>query len=388
MHLNALATRNVTRNKFRTAATIVGVAVAVVAFILLRTVVSTWSRGAEDAAQDRIAIRHKVGFVMPLPIRYLQDVRQIEGVESAVNMNWFGAKHATREREFFANMATDPKAFLDVYREVDLPAAQAEAWIQNRKGAVVGRLLAKKFGWKVGDRVKLRGTIYPGDWDFEISGIFDSDKRSVDLSSFLFHYDYLNQELDPRLRDWIGWVAARVSGAGKAATVSRAIDAHFEDSEVQTISMSERALSNSFMGMFGAILGAMDIVSIVILLIMMLILGNTVAMGVRERTHEYGVLRAMGFMPRHLVRFILGEAATIGILGGVLGLLLSYPIVEQGIGRFLEENMRGFFPFFRIQATTAIMAIVFSVCLGIVAAVIPAYRASKLDVVDSLRTTG
>jgi putative ABC transport system permease protein len=121
---------------------------------------------------------------------------------------------------------------------------------------------------------------------------------------------------------------------------------------------------------------------------MMLIRGNTVAMGVRERTHEYGVLRAMGFMPHHLVRFILGEAATIGILGGALGLLLSYPIVEQGIGRFLEENMRGFFPYFRIQGMTAITAMVCAVCLGIAAAAIPAYRASKLDVVDSLRTTG
>ncbi len=388
MHLNALATRNVTRNKFRTVATILGVAVAIVAFVLLRTVISAWSQGADYAAQDRIATRHKVSFIMPLPIRYLREIREIEGIESAVNMNWFGGKHPIREEEFFANMATDPKEFLNVYNEIELGPGQAENWAQNRKGAIVGRVLAKKFGWKVGDRVKLRGTIFPGDWDFEIEGIFDSQKRSVDLSTFFFHYDYLNDNIDPRMKDQIGWVTARVSGAGKAASVSQAIDAHFEESDVQTISMSERALNNSFMGMFGAILGAMDIVSIVILLIMMLILGNTVAMGVRERTHEYGVLRAIGFMPRHLVRFVLGEAATIGSLGGALGLLLSYPIVEQGIGRFLEENMRGFFPYFRIHPTTAIMAIVFAALLGIAAAVVPAYRASKLDVIDALRTVG
>jgi putative ABC transport system permease protein len=132
----------------------------------------------------------------------------------------------------------------------------------------------------------------------------------------------------------------------------------------------------------------MDIVSIVILLIMMLILGNTVAMGVRERTNEYGVLRAIGFLPRHLVQFVLGEAATIGALGGIVGLLISYPIVEKGVGRFLEENMRGFFPYFRIDPSTAVQAVLFAILLGLIAAAIPAYNASKLNVIDSLRRVG
>jgi putative ABC transport system permease protein len=152
--------------------------------------------------------------------------------------------------------------------------------------------------------------------------------------------------------------------------------------------MSEKALNNSFMGMFSAILNAMDLVSIVILLIMMLILGNTVAMGVRERTHEYGVLRAIGFLPRHLAAFVLGEAATIGVLGGALGMLISYPIVEKGIGRFLEEQMQGFFPVFQITNATMIQAFVFAALLGVLAAAIPAYRASKLDVIDALRRVG
>jgi putative ABC transport system permease protein len=142
------------------------------------------------------------------------------------------------------------------------------------------------------------------------------------------------------------------------------------------------------MGMFAAVLGAMDLVSIVILLIMMLILGNTVAMGVRERTHEYGVLRAIGFLPRHLASFVLGEAAAIGALGGGLGLLLSYPVVEKGLGRFLEENMSGFFPVFRIDTSTTIQAFVFATLLGLIAAAIPAYRTSKLNVIDALRRVG
>jgi putative ABC transport system permease protein len=388
MQLSSLATRNVLRNRFRTIATVVGVAVAILAFVLLRTVVTSWSEGAEYAAKDRIGTRHKVSFIMTLPLRYVAEVEQTAGVKRAMGSTWFGAKHPTQENEFFATLAVQSKAFFEVYDEIQVPPEQREGWMQTRNGAIVGRVLAKKFGWKVGDRVQLRGTIYPGDWDFQISGIYDSQRRSVDLSTFFFHYDYMNDSVDPRMRDQIGWISARVDTADHAAQISQQIDAHFDERDIQTVSMSEKALNNSFMGMFSAILGAMDVVSLVILLIMMLILGNTVAMGVRERTHEYGVLRAIGFLPRHLAGFVLGEAATIGALGGTLGLIISYPVVEKGIGRFLEENMRGFFPVFRIDPNTTIQAFGFAALLGVLAAAIPAYRASKLDVIDALRRVG
>jgi len=388
VNLSAMATRNVLRNVFRTSATVLGVSVAILAFVLLRTVITAWSEGAEYAAQDRLATRHKVSFIMPLPQRYVEEVREIPGVRNAMGMQWFGAKHPTREEEFFATMAVEPERLFDIYTEMKVPQDQIESWKQNRKGAIVGRVLAKKFGWKVGDRIKLRGTIFPGDWEFEISGTYDSDRRSIDLSSFFFHYDYLNESIPERRRDQIGWVAASIDDASQGPAISKAIDAHFEERDIQTLSMSEKALNNSFMGMFTAILSAMDLVSVVILLIMMLILGNTVAMGVRERTHEYGVLRAIGFLPRHLVAFVLGEAATIGVIGGVVGLGLSYPIVEGGVGRFLEENMRGFFPYFRIDSSTAVLALVFATILGLLAAAIPAYNASKLNVIDSLRRVG
>jgi putative ABC transport system permease protein len=388
MQLASLATRNILRNRFRTIATMLGVAVAILAFVLLRTVVTAWTEAAEYAAKDRIGTRHKVSIIMTVPLRYVDEVEKTAGVKRAIGANWFGAKHPTRENEFFATIAVQSKPFFEVYDEIKVPAEQRESWLQNRKGAIVGRVLAKKFGWNVGDRIKLRGTIYPGDWDFEISGIYDSERRSIDLATFFFHYDYLNESLPERQRDQVGWIAARIDNADQSAQVSQQIDRHFEERDIQTISMSEKALNNSFMGMFSAILGAMDIVSIVILLIMMLILGNTVAMGVRERTHEYGVLRAIGFLPRHLASFVLGEAITIGALGGILGLLISYPIVEKGFGRYLEENMQGFFPVFRIDSSTTIQAFVFASLLGLMAAAIPAYRASKLDVIDALRRVG
>jgi putative ABC transport system permease protein len=388
MHIAALAVRNVARNKLRTALTILGVAVAILAFVLLRTVLSAWTSGVNHAAKDRIGTRHKVSMIMPLPIKYVQEIRETPGVKNAALASWFGGKHPTRESEFFATIAVDAKTFLDVFDEVKVPPDQVERWMANRRGALIGDNLAKKFGWKVGQKVRLTGTIYPGDWEFEISGVYTSLRPTVDRATFWFHWDYLNESVDQRSKDLVGWVVSRIDDPSRAADISKTIDAHFEERDTQTLSMSERALNTSFLGMISAILKAVDVISIVILLIMVLILGNTIAMGVRERTHEYGVLRAIGFLPRHIVTFVIGEAITVGVLGGVVGLLISYPIVEQGFGRFLEENMSGFFPYFRIEAPTLVAALVLSLLLGAVGAILPAYRASKLDVVDSLRRVG
>jgi putative ABC transport system permease protein len=381
--------RNQRRSKTRTLLTIAAVMVAVVTFVLLRTVLSAWTAAADHAAKDRVGTRHKVSFIMPMPRRYVQEVQQIPGVQKTASANWFGGKDPKHESDFFATIAVEPKDFLEVYDEIVVPEEQKQAWFGNRRGAIVGDSLAKNFGWKVGDRLTLTGTIFPGDWEFEVVGIYTAARRSVDRATLYFHYDYLNE--DPRSQathDQVGWIVSRVDDPGRSAEIAKAIDAKFEERDIQTLSMSERAMNASFIGMISAVLEAMDLVSLVILAIMALILGNTVAMGVRERTHEYGVLRAIGFLPKHLAWFVLGEAVTVSTLGGVLGILVSYPFVEQGIGRFLEENMGGFFPFFRIDPATVVMAFVLSAVVGAVAAAVPAYNASRLHVVDALRRTG
>jgi putative ABC transport system permease protein len=338
-----------------------------------------------------VGTRHKVSFIMPLPKRYLEEIKQIPGVKGAAGANWFGAKDPNHETEFFGSFAVDPEEYLEVYDEILIPPEQREAWFQNRTGAVVGDALAKKMGWKVGDRVTLKGTIYPGDWEFQISGIYTAVRKSVDRSSFMFHYDYLNDSqavANANSKDLVGWIVSRIDDPSRAAEISKTIDARFEERDQQTLSMSERAMNTSFIGMISAILKAVDVVSLVILFIMVLILGNTVAMGVRERTHEYGVLRAIGFLPKHLAAFVVGEAVTVSVAGGVLGVMISYPFVQEGLGRFLEENMGAFFPFFRIDPTTIVWALVLAMFLGAVAAALPAYNASRLKVIEALRRTG
>ncbi|MDQ2644436.1 MAG: FtsX-like permease family protein [Myxococcota bacterium] len=388
MRLATIAIKNVARNRLRTLLTSLGVAAGLIMFIALRTMNWSWTAAEQQSASDRIGVRHKITFIMPLPLRYAEEIRNTPGVTAITYANWFGAKDPKNESDFFATIAVEPADLLNVYREIEAPPEQVEAWKQDRRGALVGDALAKKKGWKVGDKVTLRGTIYPGDWEFHIAGIYTSKRASVDRSTLWFHWKYLNDSLPQQRRDKIGWVVARVADPGQSAAICRAIDQKFSERDVQTLSMSERAMQASFLGMLSAILRAIDVVSVVILLIMMLILGNTIAMGVRDRTGEYGVLRAIGFVPRHIVIFVVGESLVIGLLGGLIGVGLSYPLVQNGLGRFLEENMGAIFPYFRVQPSLAALSMGLALGASLLASAIPAYRASKLKVVDSLRRVG
>lgn len=388
MGLVTIAVRNIGRNKLRTVLTLLGVTVAVMFFIILRTVIWSWTAATEQAAQDRIGTRHKVSFIMQLPRRYLEEVRQVPGVKQVAGASWFGAKDPKKEEEFFSSIAVDPDDFLQVYDEIKLPAAQREAWIQDRQGAIIGDALAKQKGWKVGDKIVLGGTIYPGDWEFHVSGIYTADRATVDRATLWFHYKYLNESQPPRLQDQVGWIMARVQDPSRAAEVARAIDQKFDSRDMQTLSMSERALQASFLGMLSAILAAIEIVSYVMMAIMGLILGNTIAMGVRERTHEYGVLRAIGFLPKHIVTFILGEGVVMGVLGGLIGIVVGYAFVTGFFGPLLEENMGAFFPFFRVSPGVAGAAFGLAVLLGLLAAILPARSAAKLEVIGALRRIG
>jgi putative ABC transport system permease protein len=388
MTLGSIAARNIGRNKLRTTLTVTVVAIATLFFILLRTVVWSWTSASEFSKKDRIATRHKVSFVMQLPKRYAEEIAAVPGVTAVAWANWFGAKDPKNEQDFFATIATDPKTLLDVYSEIKTSEAEKQAWFEDRQGALVGDALAKKKGWKIGDKVTLTGSIYPGDWTFNVRGIYTTTTTNVDRSTLWFHWTYLNESLPPRQKDMVGWIMTNIADSSQSGRISKEIDAKFENRDLQTITMSEAALNQSFLGMFSAVLKAIDIVSVVITLIMALIVGNTIAMGVRERTNEYGVLRAIGFLPSHIARFILVEGVVIGVLGGLIGVLLGYPVVNGGMGRLIEENMGNMFPQFRVQPTVAAFAFGLATLLGLVAAILPARQASRLQVVEALRRVG
>lgn len=388
LSLFLIAARNLKRSWFRTIFTVLGAAVALMAFVMIRTILWSWNAAAEYAATDRIATRHKVSFIMQLPKRYIDDVRGVPGVKAATHANWFGARIPTKPDEFFANMAVDEKTMLEVIDEAVVDPASKQRWLEDKKGALVGDVLAKKMGWKVGDKVILEGTIYPGDWEFNISGIYTATRKSLDRSQFWFHWDYMNDSLPAGRKDEIGWIMARIANSSESGNISKAVDTMFDDRDVQTATMSERAMNASFMAGFSTILTALDFVSVIILGIMLLILGNTIAMGVRERTREYAVLRAIGFEPWHIRFFVIAEAVALGVIAGLAGIGISYPFINNVMGRALEENMGAMFPYFKVDPTTAGLSVVIAIVLAVSASLIPSIQAGRVSVIEALRRVG
>jgi putative ABC transport system permease protein len=383
--LTGLAIRNLTRNKFRVALTIVGVSIAIVAFLLLRTVNWAWTSAGAFAAKDRVVTRHKVTFVMSLPKRYVTDVAASPHVTQTTWANWFGAKDPKHDREFFSTLAVDNTTYFKVYNELSVPPDQLETFQHDKQGAIVGDVLAKKLGWKVGDKVPLESGIYPGDWQFNIDGIYQATGRSVDRSTLLFHWDYMNDALPEARRDQVGWIVSRVDDPTRAADVGVALDKVFDTRETPTLSQDEHSFNTSFLAMFASIIRAMDVVSAVILVIMTLILGNTIAMGARERTGEYGVLRAIGFLPGHVALWVVAESFVMGVIGGAIGAMLAWPFINLLVGKVIEENMGSYFPYFHLEAGSVVVGVCLAAFLGAAAAALPAWQASKMHVVDAVR---
>ncbi|MEK7865512.1 MAG: ABC transporter permease, partial [Planctomycetota bacterium] len=273
MSIPGLAARNLFRNKLRSFLTVSGVVVAVLAFVLLRTVIWAWTAQTEDTAVDRIVTRHKVTFVMELPMSHFDEIRSMKEVRCATFQNWFGGKDPNHDQEFFATIACDEKTLFEVYDDIVTPPDQRKAFLEDKQGALVGEKLMQRMGWKLGQTIMLQSQIYPGDWEFHIAGVYQATRKAVDPAQVFFHWDLLNERRPERIKNHIGWIVSRVGKGASAARTSLAIDAHFDALDVQTLSQDEHAFQQSFLAMFSAVLTALDTVSLVILGIMMLILG-------------------------------------------------------------------------------------------------------------------
>ncbi len=391
LHLThwTLVRRTLTRSPFRTTWTLLGVAIAVIAFVALRTVLDAWSAGAEYAAKDRLSTRHKVSYGLPLPKRYVDDIAaRVRGVKKVTYCDWFGGRWAKAPSLFFANLACAVDAF-EVYPELAVDAHALAEWKRDKQGAIIGDVLAKQLGVRVGDRMTLLGSFYPGDWELHIVGLYTARARSaVDRSTLFFRWDYKNERVPERQRDLVGWIFTRLDDAAASGRVSRAIDALFAERDVRTTTASEQAANHALLGGVSAVLAALDLVSIIVLTIMMLVLGNTMAMGVRERTSEYGILVAFGFRAWHVRGLIMAEAISLSMIGGVLGLALAYPLVRCVLGKWLEINMGKFFPAVHIAPRTLLAGAALPLLLGALTGWLSALRLRRVSVIDTLRRSG
>jgi len=385
MFILKLIIRNAFRHKLRSVLTVVGVAIAILAFGLLRTLVGLWYLGVESSSATRLVTRNSISLVFPLPISYKDRIRQIPGVQEVSWGNWFGGIYIT-EKNFFANFAVEPKSYLALYPEFVLPPAERDAFIRDRKGAVAGRKLAAKYGWRVGDSIVLRGTIFPGQWQFVLRGIYRGAQKSTDETQFFFQWDYLNETMKktvPRRADQTGFYMIGVTNPDLAAEASQAIDKTFRNSLAETLTETERAFQMGFVSMTEAIMIAIQIVSYVVIVIIMVVAANTMAMTARERIAEYATMKTLGFGGGHIAGVVFGESLTIALTGGVLGVLLTFPAAH-----LIETELSQFFPVFHIKPLTIYLDLAAAATVGTVAGIFPTWRGATIRIADGLRRIG
>ncbi|HYE34433.1 ABC transporter permease [Methylocaldum sp.] len=380
-----LAFRNLFRHKLRTGLTALGIVIAIIAFALLRTVVDAWYAGAEATSANRLITRNAISLMFPLPISYGNRIRQIEGITGLSYSNWFGGVYID-ERNFFPQFAIEPKTYLELYPEFILPEAEKSAFIKDRKGVIAGRKLAEKYGWKIGDVIPLRGTIYSGSWSFVLRGIYRGAEKKTDETIFFFHWDNLNETLkktDSSRAERVGVYILRIDRAERAAELSEAVDRLFENSLAETLTETEKAFQLGFVAMTEAIVVAIKIVSFVVIAIIMAVMANTMAMSARERQREYATLKAVGFGSRYLLGLIVGESLALSIISGILGILAAFPATD-----FLAAKFGTLFPVFEVSAQTIELALLASCLIGLAAAVFPAWRVITFPVSEGLRSIG
>jgi len=382
MKFAAVVLSNFKRHKLRTILTILSIMVAFILFAYLAAIRNAFSFGASVAGANRLVVRHRVTLIQPLPQSYERRIEQIPGVADATQQAWFGGLYQDKQTSW-GQIAVVPDEFLAMYPEFILPPEQKQAFIKTRTGAIVGRKTAERYGWKIGDRIPFAATFMQpktggNTWTFDLVGIFDGQYPDTDTSSFYFRHDYMDENRAFG-KGLTGWYAIRVKDPKDAERVATAIDAEFANSPAETKAETEKAFIKGFaeqMGNIGAIVQA--ILSAVFFTIL-LVAGNTMAQAVRERTGELGVMKAIGFTDAQVLTFVLAESLMIAIIGGAAGIALGWFLVSQG------DPTGGALPVFIFSPDARIAAVVFMLLLGLIAGVLPAVQAMRLNAVDALR---
>jgi putative ABC transport system permease protein len=378
-----LVWRNLLRRKVRTIFTVLSIFTAFVLFGVLMALRAAFSMGIELAGADRLMVLNKISLIMPLPESYGGRVRAIEGVTDVTHANWFGGYYR-ETRNAFANMAVDPESWLRMYPEFQLPEEQKKAWLADRQGAIVGADTARRFGWKVGDRVPLEATIFRRPdgraWEFNIDGIYDSPVKGTDKTQLFFHYDYLSEVLrDVGMSGQVGWYVIKVADPDRSPEIAKKVDAMFTNSPAETKTDSEKAFVAGFAKQIGNVGLITQLVAAAAILMILLITANTMAQSIRERTGELAVLKTLGFGDGRVLSMVLLESCFIALLGGGVGLIAAWFLVSLG------DPTGGFLPMFYFPVRDLILGVALVLGLGVISGAFPAWQAGRLRIVDALR---
>jgi putative ABC transport system permease protein len=378
-----LVWKNIWRRKFRTIFTLLSIFIAFLLFGILMTIRTSFSFGVEVAGADRLVLIHKVTLIMPLPISYQQRLQQVKGVEIVSHQSWFGGIYQDPSN-FFANIAVDPETFLKIYTEFVIPPEQVQAWRNDRQGAIVGRDLAARFGWKIGDRVPLTATIYQPKqggttWEFNIVGIYDG-AEGIDKTQMFFRYDYLDENRSEG-EGLIGWYVVKIADPAQAVELSRTFDEMFANSAAETKTTTEKGFVEGFAKQDGDIGAIMIAISTTVLFMFGLVAASTMGQSVRERTSELAVLKTLGFSGPTILTLVLAESLFIALTGGLLGLGLAWLFVQGG------DPTNGMLAIFMLPTRDIVLGIGLMVLMGVLAGVMPAVAAMRLKITDALRRT-
>jgi putative ABC transport system permease protein len=377
MKFAPLILANLFRKKLRTTLTIGSFAVALFLFGLLAVVRGAFNQGIDVAGADRLVIVNKVSIIQPLPFSYRDQILRIPGVKDITFDNWFGGVYQD-ERNFIPQFAIDTQNQRKVFPEFIVPDDQWKTFLEDRQGAIAGANTANRFGWKVGDRIPIKGTIYQGSWEFNLRGIYTGERPSEDLTQFWFHYDYLDERREFG-KGQVGWYTVRVANPDDSPRIAKTIDGQFANSPYETKTDTEKAFATSFVKQAGNISLLILAIGGVVFFTLLLVTGNTMAIAVRERVGELAVLKAVGFTDRFVLLLVLGESLLISLVGGSIGISLAKVFTLNG------DPTRGLLPFFYLPPSAVLTGLAVAAGVGILSGILPATSAMRLRVVDALR---
>jgi len=376
MKFRHLILANLLRKKIRTTLTIGSFAVALFLFGLLVVVRGAFSQGVDVAGADRLVVINKVSIIQHLPLSYKERLLRIPGVKEVTFDSWFGGVYQD-ERNFFPQFAVDVETQRSMFNEVVIPDDQWQAFVADREGCIVGEGLAERFHWKIGDRIPIKGTIYPGNWEFNIRGIYHGKRPQDDTTQFWFHWDFLEERA--RVKGTVGWYTVRVANPDDAAGVVKAIDAEFANSPWETRTDTEKAFAASWVKQMGNIEFLILSIGGVVFFTLLLVTGNTMAISVRERIGELAVLKAVGFSDRFVLVLVLVESLAVAALGGALGLILAKLFTLRG------DPTRGLLPYFYLPPKAMVSGLALALVVGVISGILPAVSAMRLRVVEAMR---
>ena len=372
-----LLVANLGRKKTRSALTMGSFAVALFLFSLLGTIDSSLNQGVEVAGADRLVIMNKTSLIQPLPLSYLDRLNRMKGAKAVTFANWFGGIYIN-EKNFFAQMVINHKNYLQIYSEFVVPPQQWQAFCADREGAIAGAKLMQRFGWKIGDRIPLQGSIYPGTWELNIRGVYHGTRPEDDETQFWFRYDYLDERRELG-KGTVGWFVAKVDHPDNAGRIASEIEAQFANSVAEVRAQSEKSFQTGFVQQIGNIKAIMISVGTIVFFTLLLVTSSTMAMSVRERTGELAVLKTLGFTDRAVMGLVLAESLLYAVSGGLIGIGLAKLYTLGG------DPTGGFLPSFYLSPTKMAYGMMFAVAAGLVAGWIPAMLAMRLKIVEALR---